>query len=69
MAADSTPSGRGLGYLYNQIISARVAAADLESLWDNDASVAEMAAQASALEDRFVELRVKLYGLAEALDS
>ena len=71
MAADSapSPSGRSLGYLYEQIVAARAAAVELESMWDNDFPVTDMARQASTTEDRFVELRVKLYGLAETIDS
>ena len=64
----TSPAGRGFGYLYESIITARQAATELESMWDNDASVLSMASAASELEDRLMELRTKLYSIAETID-
>lgn len=65
----ASPAGRGLGYLFDSILCARAEAQELEAMWENDAPIATMANAASRLEDRFIELRVKLYQIAETIDS
>ena len=66
---DPTPSGRSLGYLWDRIAAAREAAVELENSLDSNESVLTLANAASALEDRFADLRMKLYQIAETIDS